>query len=156
MSYKVIAKYETFQQDLRCRIWEWSVYNGTEEVQCYSVQDLNWFPFQKWLKVYWPSVRRQLPRKCAEKCGWNREKHVRENSTLFQAGTQIVMYNMIHINSESHCCRVLAKFDRVFSAMRNCTSEKLFSPFYYLSLGKTFKVHMNNNTGNSVGRLTVE
>ena len=114
MSYKVIAKYETFQQDLRCRIWEWSVCNGREEVQCYSVQDLNWFPFQKWLKVYWPSVRRQLPRKCAEKCGWSREKHVWENSTLFQAGTQIVMYSIIHINYESHCWLVLPKCDRVF------------------------------------------
>ena len=39
--------------------------------------------------------------------------------------------------------------------MRNCTSEKLFSPFYYLSLGKTFKVHTNNNTGNSLGRLAL-
>ena len=155
MSYKVIAKYETFQQDLRCRVWEWSVYNRTEEVQCYSVQDLNWFPFQKWLKVYWSSVRRQLPRKCAEKCGWSREKHVRENSTLFQTGTQNVMYNMIHILLRKPLLNCFGKMWRSFSAVRNCTSEKLFSPFYYLSLGKTFKVHTNNTTGNSVGRLVL-
>ena len=139
MSYKIIAKYETFQQDLRCRIWEWSVYNGTEEVQCHSVQDLNWFLFQKWSKVYWPSVRRQLPRKCAEKCGWSREKHVRENSTLFQTGTQIVMYNMIHINYESHCWLVLAKCDKVFLLWEIAPQRNCFRLFIIFHLGKLSK-----------------
>ena len=50
---------------------------------------------------------------------------------------------------------LLTCFGKVFSAMRNCTSEKLFSHFYYLLLGKTFKVHTNNTTGNSVGSLVL-